>query len=600
MSESSETQELRQLDVAEFLRRHGSRAPSLMWFLGAGASAAAGVPTAGQMIWDFKRSIFCSEERVALLACENLEDPAVRGRIQRHFQAPHPTEGATEEYAHYFELAHPDDGDRRRYVQEQVLGATPSFGHEALASLIKADRMRMVWTTNFDRCVETTVTRAFNDAGRLTVADLSNSNVLTEAIAEERWPILGKLHGDFQSRRLKNTAEELRTQDSQMRQALTASCKRYGLVVVGYSGRDESVMQALMEAAVEGGFPQGLFWIHRGPEPPLSGVQTLMSRAVVAGIDAAIVEAETFDEILGDVLRQTPGLPADLLIAAEQSAPRLSPAPMPSKGASWPVVRTNALPIIEFPSVCRRVQSSVGGFKEVRDAVAAAEAGGELIVARTNAGVLAFGSDDALRRALKDHGITQTDLHNIDSAKLAYNSGEHGLLVESLAKAIGRELPVLPRRRRQDWVILADPDCLHDATLGPLKQAAGSLVGKLPSGTGRWAEAVMLHIDWKLDGLWLLLEPMLWMTRSNGRRPAKDMDFVRERRAKRFNGKSNELLEAWVMVLLGAEETASFSGFGGVSGVDANFTIGRTTAFSQRSVNLAPTNQISAQARIAA
>ena len=600
MVETSETQQLTYLDTAEFLRRHGSRAPSLMWFLGAGASAAAGVPTAGQMIWDFKRSIFCSEERVPLLACENLEDLAVRGRIQRHFQPPHPPEGAADEYAHYFELAHRDDGDRRRYVQEQVLGATPSFGHEALASLIKADRVRIVWTTNFDRCVETAVTRAFNDAGRLTVADLNNPDVLTEATTEERWPILGKLHGDFQSRRLKNTAEELRAQDRQMRRALTDCCERYGLVVIGYSGRDESVMQALTDAAVTGAFPQGLFWIHRGPERPLPAVQDLIVKAVAACIDAAIVEAETFDEVLGDVLRQTPGLPANLVTAAERAAPRLSPAPMPNKGATWPVVRTNALPIIEFPSVCRRAQSSVGGFKALRKAVDAAEAAQELVVARTSAGVLAFGSDDALHRSLKDHSVTQTDIHSIDSAKLTHNSGEHGLLAESLAKAIGRELPVLVRRRRQDWVILADPERLDDETLAPLKQAAGSLVGKLPSGKGRWAEAVLLHIDWKQNGLWLLLEPMVWLTASQGLRPAKDMDFVRERRAKRYNGTSNDLLDAWITVLVGEEETARFSTFGGISGVDANFTIGRTTAFSRRALNLASSAGITAQSRVAA
>jgi hypothetical protein len=37
------------LDLASFLRRLGARAPQPMWFLGAGASAAAGVATAGQM-----------------------------------------------------------------------------------------------------------------------------------------------------------------------------------------------------------------------------------------------------------------------------------------------------------------------------------------------------------------------------------------------------------------------------------------------------------------------------------------------------------------------------------------------------------------------
>jgi hypothetical protein len=66
------------LDIASFLRLHGARAPALMWFLGAGASASAGVPTAAQMIWDFKRTIFCSEERVPLAACQYIDDPRVR------------------------------------------------------------------------------------------------------------------------------------------------------------------------------------------------------------------------------------------------------------------------------------------------------------------------------------------------------------------------------------------------------------------------------------------------------------------------------------------------------------------------------------------
>lgn len=105
------------MDLPGFLRLHGLRVPSLMWLLGAGSSAAAGVPTAWHMIWEFKRPIFCSEERVPLAACEHLSDPAVRERIQRHFDSAdgHPPLDDASEYAHYFELAYPDEGDRRRY-----------------------------------------------------------------------------------------------------------------------------------------------------------------------------------------------------------------------------------------------------------------------------------------------------------------------------------------------------------------------------------------------------------------------------------------------------------------------------------------------------
>lgn len=47
----------------DFSRRFSMRPGSLMWFLGAGASAAAGIPTAGDMIWEFKQKLFVSQRR---------------------------------------------------------------------------------------------------------------------------------------------------------------------------------------------------------------------------------------------------------------------------------------------------------------------------------------------------------------------------------------------------------------------------------------------------------------------------------------------------------------------------------------------------------
>jgi hypothetical protein len=571
------------LDVPSFLRRHGARAPALMWFLGAGASAAAGVPTAAQMIWDFKRTIFCSEERVPLAACQYIDDPRVRERIQRHFsEGGHPAADDPDEYAHYFELAYPDEVDRRRYIEAKVKGSTPSFGHAALAALMAADRARVIWSTNFDPCVETSATQAFGSAGSLTVASLDNPVLAEQALKEERWPLQVKLHGDFRSRRLKNTDDELRSQDARLRDTLAEASRRYGLIVVGYSGRDDSVMQALEAAAVDGGYPAGLFWIHRGETPPLPRVQALIATAASAGIDAAIVEAETFDELLGDVLRQTPDMPEDLLKAAEGAAPRLGHAPIPNPGNAWPVIRTNALPVVEFPSTCRLVESTIGGIRDVRAAVKTADAGGEVLVTRTRAGVLAFGEDAALRRALAAHPVTRTDLHPIEASRLRWESGEHGLLAEALAHALARDRPLLVRRRRHQWVLVTDPKQQHHEDLAPVRAVSRSLVGRLPTGAGHWAEAVALRLDWRLDRLWLLIEPIIWLSRSDGPRPVKDMDFVRERRAKRYNQQSDELLAAWIGVLVGGDSLRRVTAFGGVDGVDAAFVVSETTAFSRR------------------
>jgi SIR2-like domain len=571
------------LDVPGFLRLHGARAPALMWFLGAGASAAAGVPTAGQMIWDFKRTIFCSEERVPLAACQYIDDQQVRDRIQRHFgNGGHPAVDDPEEYAHYFELAYPDELDRRRYIEAKVKGSTPSFGHAALAMLMAADRARVVWSTNFDACVETSATQIFGSAGNLTVASLDNPTFAEQALKEERWPLQVKLHGDFRSRRLKNTDDELRSQDARLRDALGEASRRYGLIVIGYSGRDSSVMDALEAAAIQGGYPAGLFWIHRDDTPPLPRVQALITTAASVGIDAAIVHAETFDELLGDVLRQTPDMPEELLKAAEVVAPRLGRAPIPTAGNAWPVIRTNALPVVEFPSTCRLVESTIGGIKDLRAAVKAADVGETVLVTRTRAGVLAFGEDAALRSALVSHPVTRTDLHPIDASRLGWDSGEHGLLAEALTHALARERPLLVRRRRHQWVLVTDPKQQQHDAIAPVRAVTRSLVGTLPTGSGHWAEAVALRLDWRLDRLWLLVEPIIWLTRSDGPRPAKDMDFVRERRAKRYNQQSDELLAAWIGVLLGGESLRRVTAFGGVDGVDAAFVISETTAFSRR------------------
>ncbi len=48
----------------DFARRFSMRGGNLMWLLGAGASASAGIPTAEDMLWEFKQQLFISQRRV--------------------------------------------------------------------------------------------------------------------------------------------------------------------------------------------------------------------------------------------------------------------------------------------------------------------------------------------------------------------------------------------------------------------------------------------------------------------------------------------------------------------------------------------------------
>jgi hypothetical protein len=170
------------------------------------------------------------------------------------------------------------------------------------------------------------------------------------------------VHGDFRSRRLKNTSDELRHQDVRLRQILVDSCRRFGLVVAGYSGRDDSVMGALEEALERpGAFPAGLFWLHRGEEPPLPRVIQLLTHAAVAGVESALVMVDNFDEALRDLVRLVKGIDTTVLDTFAVERRRWSGAPYLGGSRGWPVVRLNALPVVQAPSVCRRVVCQIGG-----------------------------------------------------------------------------------------------------------------------------------------------------------------------------------------------------------------------------------------------
>src|SRR5260370_1282476 len=289
---------LPQIGADDFAGRFSLRARNLMWLLGAGASASAGIPTAWDMIWEFKQQLFISQRRVSPQTVADLSSPVIRAQLQTHIDSSGklPLPGAPDEYAALFETVYPAEVDRRAYLDAKMAGAKPSYGHLALAALMRAQLTRLVWTTNFDPLVADACAKVYDATGPLTCVALDAPDLATQRISDERWPVEIKLHGDFRSRRLKNTSDELRYQDQRLRQIMVDSCRRFGVVVVGYSGRDDSIMDTLDEVLQFGSaFPSGLFWLHRGEDTPFPRVTQLLTRTEAAGAEAAMVRVENFD-----------------------------------------------------------------------------------------------------------------------------------------------------------------------------------------------------------------------------------------------------------------------------------------------------------------
>lgn len=431
------------MKISEFLPVFKLRVPNIMFLLGAGTSVSAGIPTAWDMIWDFKRTIFCAENKKPISYCQDLSNPVTRGIIQSYFDTrkTYPVSGAETEYAHYFENLYQNESDRRRYIEQLVSNGKPSYGHLVLASLLKLDKIRVVWTTNFDRIIEDAAIPILGGSGKLVTANLDNANVAFQALNEGRWPILVKLHGDYQSTKLKNTSDELKKQDAVLVDAFVDSCKRYGLAVMGYSGRDKSIVDALQKVVDSGrGFPGGLFWFYRTENPPFEGVQTLIKKAVENGVDAHLVEFETFDELMGDLLLLEEGLPDSITNYIDQSPRRVTDAPIKTTRGIYPILRFNALRITNWPNTCRKLICDIGGASEVRDAVKQSNA--DLVVTRRKEGVLYFGSDDEAKKAFGKYKIKNLDVHTILVNKIRYDSQELGLLYDAFSRAVRRNLPL--------------------------------------------------------------------------------------------------------------------------------------------------------------
>lgn len=580
VTENTVKNNLSRIDADDFARRFSLRARNLMWFLGAGASASAGIPTAWDMIWDFKQQLFVSQRKVSLQAVADLSSPVIRGQLQAHIDSSEnlPSPGAPDEYAALFEAAYVAEIDRRAYLDAKMAGAKPSYGHLALATLMRAGFTRLLWTTNFDPLVADACAKVYGGTGPLTKVDLDTPELAAQSIGEERWPIEVKLHGDFRSRRLKNTGDELRHQDARLRRVLVDSCRRFGLVIVGYSGRDDSIMDALEEALEqEDAFPAGLFWLHRGDDQPLPRVSKLLEQATDAGVEAALVSVENFDETLRDLMRLINDIDTTVLDEFATERRRWTGAPRPGGGRGWPVVRLNALPVTQSPSVCRRVVCQIGGYAEVREAVE--EVAVDILVARVRAGVLAFGSDADVRAAFESYEIDEFEVHTIETRRLRYESGERGLLRDALARALVRAHDLdLTRRGSTDLLAPADPE---DSTWTPLRRQVGKLTGTVKGHSDlRWREGVGIRLDWAKDHLWLLIEPRTVFDGITDDNKAAAADFARERTVRRYNRQLNDLIAFWADLLAADGDDLRALGVG--DGVDAVFRLSSDTGFSPR------------------
>jgi hypothetical protein len=264
-------------------------------FLGAGASVTSGVPSAQMCIWEWKRQIFLTKNPGLENQFAELSLEGVKRRIQAWFdrQGSYPAENSPEEYGFYITQCFPIPDDRRAFFAQKVREAAPHIGYHLLCYLAQAGLVRGVWSTNFDG-LSARAAAVF----KLTPIEVGidcQHRVIRAPSAGELLCV--SLHGDYRYDQLKNTSEEIQSQETALRKALIEHVSASSLIVCGYSGRDDSIMTALRDAYAQPG-TGALYWCGFNEREIPSHVIDLLQEARSHQRQAYYVTALGFDDLM--------------------------------------------------------------------------------------------------------------------------------------------------------------------------------------------------------------------------------------------------------------------------------------------------------------
>jgi hypothetical protein len=597
------------VDQGAFVRAWGVQTRRIAWLLGAGSSAAAGLPTATQIRDDLLLRVYA--ERHGLLR-ENLHpnDPKVAADLREYFDGRNGMVafGADDDYSRTFELALPDEPARARYLRERLAGKQPSYGQRILGALVSGGQTDVVITTNFDDLIERASADAYAAVGSpgqrrlLNIAALGSRDRARAVLDPDSLPMLIKLHGDFRESSLKNLDSELAEQDAVLRQAVHDLSRTYGLAVVGYSGRDDSIMTMLEAASdVEGAWAAGVWWFTRDPDRTPQRVVELLHRAAAAGTSAYLVRLGAFDELLGDLALQV-RLPAQARAFVSQLQPdrRVTPAAPPDGSRQgFPLIRYNALPILQAPTRALHAPFAVLDHQEFRDRLKDQEHRGA--AAMSGGSLWGWGGPDAFAALAGGPAETRT----IDLTSAAPDPGLHALALEGLTKALSARLPSRPKNTRREYAIVLtefdDLDERRQETLAAFKKAYGGHVhghlrvsdyGSNRDGEPRaYAEAVRLHLEHRWGLSWLIFTPFTWVERWE--RPEDQLDafdpvndWIRERWvARKKNETWANLIAAWTLAITPRRRETPLRLTRALGGdTFGEFRLGPTSAYSRRAL----------------
>lgn len=506
-----------------------------MLFFGAGTSITSGIASAWQCIWDWKREIYLTAQPgISPILLGDSTLPHVQRRIQAWLdtQEAFPREGDNEEYAFYAEQCYPLPRDRRKFFEGLIKKGNPSIGYRALSFLIEAGHFRWIWTTNFDGLVD----RARGGNRERTVRHVGMDT--SERIASHEPDDTGLnqvfLHGDYRYDSLRNTGEELQALDNDFREALINQCAQYPLVMVGYSGRDKSVMDALDAAYAKPG-AGGLYWLLMRGSRPTPRAEATIALAKKNGRHAELVEYDGFDAFMASLarflLREHP-YASFVEETLRSAAPPKVGFDLSTYQETGSVLKSNSWPLSAPDFVYELDSSSIKTWQELRERLRAAQ--NRVVAGLLNNKIVALGLRPDLEKCFGAEAIKTLRQVPISPEEMFWDDGVIlSALREAIVQTFGNESLRVVREGRR-WYLV-------DSSTRQTERSGRD--------TFMYSKAVELRIEQRANRLYLSLIPdrhIYKSTRPGAELSIKEVGVLKNKLlSKQYNQVFNEELNHW-------------------------------------------------------
>lgn len=273
-------------DLFRFIRTRTDSNPNYTLFLGAGCSVTSGVRPATSL---------CDEWRNDII--KNLAPELISNTIEEKKEWLKKEQGdwydPQKEYSTLFERKYDLQRQRRMFVENEVREARPSIGYAYLTALVEQCYFNTIFTTNFDDLINEAF---FLYSKQRPIVCAHDSSINSVTVTSKR-PKIIKLHGDYLFDDIKATERETESLGHNMKEKFIEFAKDYGVIFLGYSGGDRSIIDVLtMLLKNEDYYKHGIYWcLRKGSDIPEDLRRLIWKDRVY------FVEVDGFDELFAEL-----------------------------------------------------------------------------------------------------------------------------------------------------------------------------------------------------------------------------------------------------------------------------------------------------------